>query len=673
MKQSPRLKVCLHPVFRLMLRMRNRHFLIADLLLLSLTPLLALLLRLDGQPRLEYYGPALVSYTLAALFIRLAIFLRFGLYRRCWNYATVGEVVQIGSAVLISGLILSALLFTEGFLGWSQFSLPRSIAFVDSLLVLLGVAALRFGARFSRERTRAQKGSAPSPVLVIGAGEAGQRVVRELLTNQQAGMEPLGFIDDDPDKIGLEILGIPVLGPRRLLPELASSTGAKQVIIAMPQAPGTVIRETVNLCEQARVAARTLPPLYSLLDGTANVNLLREVEIEDLLRREPIRTDTAAVAELIHGKTILVTGAGGSIGSELCRQIIRCSPRQLILLGHGENSIFAIQNELLRKLAAVAEAEDPAGAAPAPVISAVIADIRIADRIHYLVQTLRPQVIFHAAAHKHVPLMEQNPVEAVSNNVFGTKNLLDAALAAGVERFVMVSTDKAVNPTSVMGATKRTAELLVLRAARQSGRPYVAVRFGNVLGSRGSVVLTFKKQIADGGPVTVCHPDMKRYFMTIPEAVQLVLQSSVLGRGGEVFVLDMGEPVRIVDLARDLVELSGLHVGRDIDITYTGVRPGEKLFEELFLPGEAYEPTRHGKVLIARNASAFVPFVLNDVLDSLSKAVSVGDGEAVYEHLRGLIPEFRPPERRSGEPVGLPALASARPEAHLTPRPRPAP
>jgi FlaA1/EpsC-like NDP-sugar epimerase len=363
------------------------------------------------------------------------------------------------------------------------------------------------------------------------------------------------------------------------------------------------------------------------------------VEIEDLLRREAVQTDTAAINALVRGKCVLVTGAGGSIGSELCRQALLCNPRHLILLGHGENSIFEIDNELRRLLAKMSRV---AGQGDAPQITALIADIRFADHMRTIFEQYRPDIVFHAAAHKHVPLMELNPAEAITNNVMGTRNLVDASLAVGVEHFVMVSTDKAVNPTSVMGASKRVAELLVRSAAERSGKVYVAVRFGNVLGSRGSVVLTFKQQIASGGPVTVTHPDMVRYFMTIPEAVQLVLQAATLGRGGEIFMLDMGEPVKILDLAHDIIELSGLQVGRDIDVVFTGVRPGEKLFEELFLAEENYEPTCHEKIAIVGNASRIALPNLDGVTRDLEKAAHEHDMSAILSGLRALVPEYRP-------------------------------
>ncbi|NTU65685.1 MAG: polysaccharide biosynthesis protein, partial [Chloroflexi bacterium] len=420
-------------------------------------------------------------------------------------------------------------------------------------------------------------------VLVVGAGDAGTIVVREMLNNPSLGMKVIGFVDDDPRKRSARIAGVPVLGNRRSLTQLVESHHIELVVIAIPTAPGREVRDIVTLCEKAGVPTKIMPGLYEMLGGTVSVNQLRNVQIEDLLRREPVQTDTEAVRRLIAGKRVLVTGGGGSIGSEVCRQILRCGPSDLLVLGHGENSIFDVCAQLNQQLTAMARARVDASPV-APHIHAVIADVRFPDRIRAVFEQYRPQIVFHAAAHKHVPLMETNPTEAISNNVLGTRNLLDAAAVTGVERFVMISSDKAVRPKSIMGASKRVAELLVHQTAWEIGKPYVAVRFGNVLGSRGSVLQTFKQQIAVGGPITITHPEMKRYFMTIPEAVQLVLQAAVLGQGGEVFMLDMGEPVKIVDLAQDLIELSGLEVGHDIEIAFTGIRPGEKLHEELFIP-----------------------------------------------------------------------------------------
>jgi FlaA1/EpsC-like NDP-sugar epimerase len=414
---------------------------------------------------------------------------------------------------------------------------------------------------------------------------------------------------------------------------MAANYKAKLVIIAMPTASGKAIREIVDICDGAGLQTKIVPGLYELLGDMVTISQLRPVQIEDLLRREPVQTDTAAVGELLRGKRVLVTGGGGSIGAELCRQILRCDPARLIILGHGENSVFEIVEELRTTHPQIGTTLVP-----------VIAGTRFPARIRAVFEEQRPEIVFHAAAHKHVPLMEANPSEAITNNVMGTRIVLDAALATGVERFVMISTDKAVNPTNIMGASKRAAELLVYQAAQRSSKPYVTVRFGNVLGSRGSVVHTFRRQIAAGGPVTVTHPDMRRYFMTIPEAVQLVLQAAVLGQGGEVFVLDMGEPIKIADLARDLIELSGLEVGRDIDIKFVGLRPGEKLFEELFIPGESYVRTAYQKIFVATNgaANAACCVELNEGIDRMIAAAEYGDRATIVQAIQVLVPEYQP-------------------------------
>lgn len=629
----------------LLLRLRNRHFLLLDALILCVTPALALMLRVDGVQALGNYAPTLLIYTTTALLIRVAIFYGFGLYSRYWRYASIGELTQITAAVLISTAIIVTLFFAVRIpaLGICDAvepacALPRSIPFIDAMLVVLAIGAIRFSVRTADlYLQRGRSGQPTQRALIMGAGEAGAMIARELRTNPQVGIDPIGYVDDDPDKRGTRIRGLPVLGDRGALPDLVAQHKIDQVIIAMPTAPGKAIREVLAICEEAGVPAKTMPGIYELLGGQVSVSQLRNVEIEDLLRREPVSTDIAAVQELLQGRCVLVTGGGGSIGSELCRQILRCRPARLVIVGHGENSVFEIHQELQR---AIRHTGQESGG---PVIVPVIADVRFAERVQRVLQQHRPQVVFHAAAHKHVPLMEENPSEAITNNVLGTRNLLEAALASGVDRFVLISTDKAVNPTSVMGASKRLAELLVHEAAQRSGRPYAAVRFGNVLGSRGSVVLTFKQQIAAGGPVTVTHPEMTRFFMTIPEAVQLVLQAAVLGRGGETFVLDMGESVRIADLARDLIRLSGLEEGRDIDIVYSGLRPGEKLYEELFVTGEVDQRTAHAKIFIAVNNSAGLLNSFRNAIDQLIALAEHGDEAGIRGGLQALLPEFQSP------------------------------
>ncbi len=464
--------------------------------------------------------------------------------------------------------------------------------------------------------------------LIVGAGTTGKQVTKELFASTRLGMLPIGFVDDNKSKHGHMLCDLPVLGSLSDLRELISKHDVAELVIAMPSASGTVIRQVVRAALDSGISTLTVPSLPEIISQKGGGASLREVEIQDLLRRDPIETDMASVAALATGETVLITGAGGSIGSELCRQLGRLAPTKLVVLGHGENSIFDIYHELRESF-------------PDVKIVPVIADVRDRDRMMQVVTACRPHAVFHAAAHKHVPLMEDNVVEAVTNNVTGTRNTVDASLAADVQHFVLVSTDKAVRPTSVMGASKRVAEQIVQHAATKHDRNFVSVRFGNVLGSRGSVVPMFMRQIRAGGPVTVTHPEMQRFFMTIPEAVQLILQAGALGRGGEVFVLDMGEPVKVVDLATDLIRLSGLEPGQDIKIQFCGIRPGEKLYEEMFFSAEHVMPTVHPKVLRARNGLLAEGTMRK--IDALAKSALNGDGEEeIRKLLRELVPDFQP-------------------------------
>jgi FlaA1/EpsC-like NDP-sugar epimerase len=632
-----------------LLRVRNRHLIAADLVLLPMAAVLAFALRLDAM-QLQPYVQTMLIYAIAAPLIKLPIFAGLGIYSRFWQYAGADEMMLLVWSAAIGALAQGAL-----FLGAQAFfpsllvpGVPRSIPLIDVLVTFAVIAAPRFALRAGAlNAQRSGKGGAPrgplQNVLIVGAGEAGALVVRELRQNPQMGLIPVGFIDDDPGKHGVLLNRVRVLGGRGAIPSLVRERAVDQVIIAMPSAAGKTIREIVTICEDAGVRARIVPGIYELLGGGVKVNQLRDVQIDDLLRREPVQTDTAQVEGLLRGKRVLVTGAGGSIGSELCRQIIHCCPSSLVLLGHGENSIFEIHNELRAELDGP-NAPCPPGQKPALI--PVIADVRFAERLRAVFDAYRPEVVFHAAAHKHVPLMEANLADAITNNVLGTLRVVEASAAVGVGRLVLISTDKAVNPTSIMGATKRVAELITQDAARRTGCAYVAVRFGNVLGSRGSVVPFFQKQIAAGGPVTVTHPEVRRYFMTIPEAVQLVLQAATMGRGSEVFVLDMGEPVRILDLARDLIRLSGLEPDRDIEIKYTGLRPGEKLFEELFSTGEDYGRTEHEKIFRYRNGHGKQgEDGLSAQLDALFVAARRQDDATMLAALRDLVPEYIGEER----------------------------
>ncbi len=624
-------------ILTFLMRLRNRHFLMADFVLLALTPTLALGLRLDTDAWPPSYRTGLVVITLVALVVKLWLFYVVGLYRRYWRYASIDELYLIVLAVGTStALLVIIFLGAQSFHLISELILPRSVPFIDGLLTLLVVGGTRFSVRALESARRVRsKGDSPGRkhVLVVGAGDAGAMIVREMRNSAGINLEPVGFVDDDPRKHGASIYGVPVLGSRKDIPALVADNGIEEVIIAMPTAPGKVIREIVALCESVKVHSRIMPGMYELLSGRVAVSQLRNVDIQDLLRREPVEIDSEEVARMLAGTRVLVTGAGGSIGSELCRQIARCGPARLTLLGHGENSLFTIERELRRKWLDLG-------------LDVMVADIRDKPRLRGIFERTRPQAVFHAAAHKHVPLMELNTEDAITNNVSGTHQLVRLAETYGVERFVLISSDKAVNPVNVMGATKRVAELIVLNAARRTGQPYVSVRFGNVLGSRGSVVPIFREQIARGGPVTITHPDVSRYFMTIPEAVQLVLQAAALGAPrspGEVFVLDMGEPIKILDLARDLIELSGLEAGRGIEIVFTGLRPGEKLYEELFGTGEEYHRTRHEKIFVAHTQNHQTTVVSDETeaqVARLMQAAEAGEVDEMLHLLKEIVPTY---------------------------------
>jgi FlaA1/EpsC-like NDP-sugar epimerase len=608
---------------------RNRYLLLLDAILVTIAPIVAYALRFEGWTWPAEHQATAVRFIGLAVPVQLAIFHRFGLYRRLWRFASVRELERIfvaGLCAALAAALLGGLALPLSHL--SAIRVPILVLFTSGLLGIALIATPRLLIRMSGPRANYRRRQSDSfrRVLIAGAGAAGEMVLRELRANHELEMQPVGFVDDDPLKRGLQLSDLPIFGVTAEIPRIVERERIDEIFIAMPGAAGQTVRRIVRHAFDAGVKTRTVPGIFEILSGRVSVSAFREVQIEDLLRREPVQADLAAVSTLATGRTVLVTGAGGSIGSELCRQLLALGPSKLVILGHGENPIFDILNELRSKN-------------PAVPVTPVIADIRDRERIRHVFEQHRPFAIFHAAAHKHVPLMEENAIEAVTNNVIGTKNVVDAAVACGTEHLVLISTDKAVRPPNVMGATKRIAEYVVHNAAVRHRRNFVAVRFGNVLGSQGSVVPTFVKQIKAGGPVTVTHPDMRRYFMTIPEAVQLVLQAGALGKGGELFMLDMGEPVRIVDLARDMIRLCGLEEGADIEIKFTGMRPGEKLYEEMFFSHEVAEPTEHPKILRARNGHQ------GDGEDELiakliDVARSTGDERQLRKLLMELVPDF---------------------------------
>jgi FlaA1/EpsC-like NDP-sugar epimerase len=601
---------------------------LGDMLLIAVSVYASYYLRLELGAAFFFYLPSTFWMIGTAIIVKPIIYFNFRLYQRLWVYASVQELKLIVTAVTSASLVISLLMVSFFNLGFFT-GFPRSVLAIDWLLSIMMVGGLRFIVRLLAENkllaSMPSKSLHARHTLIVGAGDAGALVVRELQKNPQVNMIPIGFLDDNPTKFKQQIYGIPVIGSLTDLAHVLDNRHIDEVTIAIPSAPGKVMRLVADVCRLKGVPFRTMPGIYELLGGKVSVSRLREVDITDLLRREPTRLKDEIVGEAITGKTVLVTGAGGSIGSELCRQISRWAPSELILLGHGENSIFEAYLELEQSF-------------PSLPILPVIADVRDRGRLHQIFEHYRPQVVFHAAAHKHVPLMESNVVEAVTNNVQGTRNLVEVCLKHNIERLVMISTDKAIRPVNVMGATKRLAEMVVLDAAERYGVAYSVVRFGNVLGSRGSVVPLFKRQIQKGGPVTITHPDMKRYFMTIPEAVYLVLQAAGIGQGGETFVLNMGQPVRILDLAEDLIRLSGLEPGRDIEIVFTGIRPGEKLSEDLWDEGYSYKQTMHPDIYQLECQENIGGEKLKSSVEELIRLSWDGDQSAVMAMFDAVIP-----------------------------------
>lgn len=620
-------------------KIRVRYLLMVDIFLTIVSILASYILRLELVAVFPTYTASVLWMIGLSILIKPIIYYFFGMYRRVWRYASMRELMMVLTATTVASMAISALMI--GLFALNAFrGFPRSVLIIDWLMSVLLIGASRFSSRILAENrvsgAALKPGRRMKSVLVVGAGDAGVMVVRELQKNPQLNIEIIGFLDDDPEKQKIKIYGVPVIAPLSELNHILRVRQIDEVIIAIPSAPGSVIRHVTQVCQQNRVPSRTMPAIYELLDGKVNVSRLREVEIEDLLRREPTRINSEAIGSSIEAQVVMVTGAGGSIGRELCRQIASHDPKQILLLGHGENSIFEALLELKE-------------AFPATQFLPIIADVRDANRLKTVFEKYHPDLVFHAAAHKHVPMMEMNIEEAVTNNVLGTYNVVNACINAGVERLVMISTDKAVRPANIMGATKRFAEMIVIDAAQRTGKAFSVVRFGNVLGSRGSVVPRFKQQIAKGGPITITHPEMKRYFMTIPEAVHLVLQASIMSRGAETFVLDMGEQVRILDLAKDLIKLSGLEPGKDIEIEFLGMRPGEKLSEDLWDEVVMIAPTDHPDVYKVAEEEKLSSEKMEQAVDSLISYAQDGQVKAIIQ----LIEEMLPSASLQGEPLDL--------------------
>lgn len=601
-----------------------------DTILIGLAISLAFLLRFDFSiPSTEFH--LFWECLIVVLVVKPMVFTSLGFYNSLWRYASLQDAIE-----LLKGTALASVLSIFVVLYIRQFTpVPRSIFLLDGLLLLMLVAASRLIWRVYRETYIVTKNCGGPRTLIIGAGEAGSLLLKEIRRQSQQPYNIVGMVDDDQEKKGMKLHGVPVLGGTEQLKSLILAHDVEGVIIAMPSAKSSTIRSIVDSCKNANIKYKTLPNIGELIDGTLSISQIKNVEIEDLLGRDSVMLDRDEIRNYLTGKRVLVTGAGGSIGSEICRQITKFKPKKLILLDQSETPLYEIEKELAANF-------------PDLLILPLIADIRDREGVNSLFKEFSPEVVFHAAAYKHVPMMEYNPAQAVLNNVFGTRNIADAAHRFHVRNCVMISTDKAVNPTNVMGATKRAAEIYIQALALTSATKFTTVRFGNVLGSNGSVIPLFKSQIAKGGPVTVTDKRVIRYFMTIPEATQLVLQAGSMVHAGDILLLDMGEPIRILDLAEELIRLSGLIPYEEIDIVITGLRPGEKLFEELLIEGEGVIPTTHDKIK-ALSPVRIDSSLLKIELDTLFEAARANSVADIVASLKRLIPEFKPSYTFKGE------------------------
>lgn len=577
--------------------------------------------------------------------LKLLVFFSFGLYRGMWRYSSIRDFWRIAQATFVSSSIFATfiILFSNGFHGYS-----RAAFIIDGVLTFLLTGGLRVMIRLYFTHYAGSRKDPDFPIkihfkkaLIIGAGAAGEKILREIIENYQLRYEVTGFIDDDPEKKGRSIHGVPILGNVDNLAEILKNHEVQEILIAIPSANGNQIRRIVEVCQSCAVSYKILPGIGELIDGRVSVKALRDISYEDLLGRKPVRLNITGIRNYLDGKTVLITGCGGSIGSELCRQVIKYQPHLMVLLDSNEANLFNIQMELQNERYF-------------RHCEAVLAHVQNKRLMNDIFRKYKPQVVFHAAAYKHVPMMEKNPWEAVFNNIVGSRTTMEMSLKHNVERFVLVSTDKAVRPTNVMGTSKRVTEL-IMQSLQGNGTKFMAVRFGNVVGSSGSVIPLFRRQIEQGGPVTVTHPEVNRFFMTIPEASQMILQAGAMGEGGEIFVLKMGTPVKIADMARDLIRLSGKEPDIDIKIIFTGLREGEKLYEELITAGEDILPTEHGKVMVLRssshsNDSQFLFEIkekLNRSIDELVQDSLIHDTKKIKKKLKEIVPEYTPQENES--------------------------
>ncbi len=601
---------------------RRLFLIILDVILINIASFSALFIRFDfrlGQIPTNY-SEAVLSYIIINTVTTIIIFFLFRLYNSLWRYAGIDELVNIIFACTLSGgLQLIGMHFLL------NIHVPRSYYPLSTLFMMALISVSRFFYRYARRLSKRYHGTSQSRIMIVGAGEAGNYIIREIAVSGYVKGSVVCAIDDNKDKLGSYIQGVKVVGDRTKIIEAAEKYEISDIFIAMPSASRKNIKEILEICKETGCALKILPGMYQLINEEVSVTRLRDVEIEDLLGREPVKIDPEGIENYIRGKVIMVTGGGGSIGSELCRQIAKQGPRKLIIVDIYENNAYFIQQELKSEY-------------PDLDLVVLIASVRNSNRMNWIMERYKPNIIYHAAAHKHVPLMEDSPNEAIKNNVGGTYKMAKAADTYGVQKFILISSDKAVNPTNVMGASKRICEMIIQAYNKQSKTDFVAVRFGNVLGSNGSVIPLFKEQILRGGPVTVTHPDIIRYFMTIPEAVSLVLQAAAYAKGGEIFVLDMGEPVKIAELAKNLIRLSGYEPGRDITIEFTGLRPGEKLYEELLMDEEGLQDTDNKLIHIGKPIEMSVDDVLKEVeeLDMAAKE----ETEDIRDRIKKLVPTY---------------------------------
>jgi FlaA1/EpsC-like NDP-sugar epimerase len=643
-KQNPLQYLTAPPVF--LLRLRRPLIILTHILAFSASLMFSFLVIHNMQFKrtwVEIY-PTLLLFM---LIVKLPVFGLFKQYRGWWRYVGISDLIGIVHASLTSTLIIVIIWFIVGNTNFAHTHLhpgliepAEGVCIADLFATVLILAGLRMVIRLYYEASRTVEIGRLKRFLIIGAGNAGEALLREIHRMSVVEYEVVGLIDDDPAKQGTHIHGIPVLGTVEQLPEICKDRDIEEIAIAMPSASHKQLRRVIQVCEGTKIRFRTVPHITDIASGKFHVSQIRDVDINDLLGREAVQLEQDAIEAYTKNKTILVTGAGGSIGSEMCRQLCIFKPKLLLLVEQAENPLFYIERELRRQFSDVR-------------LEALICNITDKNSLEQIFAKYRPQVVIHAAAHKHVPLMELNPGQAIRNNIVGTQVVADAADKFGTSNFVMISTDKAVNPTSIMGSSKRIAEMYIQDLSRTSKTHFVTVRFGNVLNSEGSVVPIFKKQIAEGGPVTVTDLRMKRYFMTIPEASQLVLQAAAMGKGGEIFVLDMGEPVKIVDLARELITLSGFRPGEDIEIDFTGPRPGEKLFEELSIEGEDMQRTRHPKIRIWKNI-LMERDKLRAGINELIKIAETQNGEQIIQKIKDLVPEYIGPNCIPAKTADLP-------------------